>query len=214
MTRKYLEELGLEKEVIDKIMSENGSDIEAARKSEQAKFDTERGQLKGQITDLSKQIETRDKDLTSIREQLTAAQADKGKLDETRQALAAMQTQYGKDKEAWEAKTAQQAYEFEIRNRANELKFSSAAAKKEFIREAIGKGFKKDGENLLGYTDFVEQYKTSDPGAFAQETPADPQTNAPTIVLPCKSGAGPHHMSLSEAMKAKNENQNFNITFD
>ena len=45
MQRKFLEELGLEKEVIDKIMSENGSDIENTKKKLEAERDNYRSQL-------------------------------------------------------------------------------------------------------------------------------------------------------------------------
>ncbi len=45
MQRKFLEELGLEKEVIDKIMSENGSDIENTKKKLEAERDNYKSQL-------------------------------------------------------------------------------------------------------------------------------------------------------------------------
>ena len=175
--------------------------------------------LTQQVTDLQGQITQRDADLAGLNEQLTAAQADAGQLAEAQKQLSKLQSRYDADSKAWEAKNAQQAYEYEIRTRANELKFTSAAAKKEFIRDAIAAQFKQDGETLLGYTDFVTKYQENDPGAFAVETPpADPgQTDpapAPTIVLPGKSTPAPKKMSLSEAMKAKNDNPNMEISFD
>lgn len=45
MKREFLEELGLTKEVIDKIMDENGSDIENARKKSEAERDNYKNQL-------------------------------------------------------------------------------------------------------------------------------------------------------------------------
>lgn len=45
MQRKFLEDLGLEKEIVDKIMSENGSDIEKAK----ARLETERDSYKEQL---------------------------------------------------------------------------------------------------------------------------------------------------------------------
>ena len=45
MKRSFLEELGLEKDVIDKIMSENGSDIENAKATVTKKFDSDNAVL-------------------------------------------------------------------------------------------------------------------------------------------------------------------------
>lgn len=45
MQRKFLEEMGLEKEIIDKIMDENGSDIENTKKKLEAERDNYKSQL-------------------------------------------------------------------------------------------------------------------------------------------------------------------------
>ena len=79
---------------------------------------------------------------------------------------------------------------------------------------------KLDGDDLLNYGEFVEQYKTSDPGAFIQEQAAkepEPQPEPqpqPQIVLPGKSTPAKKKMTLSEMMKAKNANPNFRIEWD
>lgn len=182
------------------------------------KYDDKVNGLTQQVTDLQGQITQRDTDLAGLNEQLTAAQADAGQLAEAQKQLSTLQSRYDKDSKEWARKNQQQAYEYEIRNRANELKFTSAAAKKDFIREAIAAQFKQDGDTLMGYTDFVTKYQENDPGAFVQETPpADPApadpTPAPQIVLPGKSTPAPKKMSLSEAMKAKNANPNMEINF-
>lgn len=55
MKRKFLEDLGLEKEVVDKIMAKNGSDIEAAKAESKTKLETletENTQLKSQASSL------------------------------------------------------------------------------------------------------------------------------------------------------------------
>jgi len=170
------------------------------------KFDDTVNGLKSQVTDLQGQIAQRDTDLAGLNEQLTAAQADAGQLAEAQKQLSALQSKYDKDSKAWEAKNAQQAYEYAVRSKAGELKFTSAAAKKDFIREAIAQGFKMDGDTLMGYTDFVAKYQENDPGAFVKETPAadpKPADPTPTIVLPGKSNPNPHKMSLAEAMKTR-----------
>ncbi len=174
--------------------------------------------LKGQITDLQGQISQRDGDLTSLREQLTAAQADASKLGTVQQSLADLQSKYNTDKTDFEQKLHRQSYEFMIRERAGGLKFSSAAAKKAFLQEAIAKNFQIDGDNLLGYEDFVTKYKADDPGAFAAEKSpeATPPAKTPTVVLPGKSTkpAPGKKISLSDAMRQKNENPDMQIDFE
>ena len=181
-----------------------------------SKFDDKINSLSQQVAELQSQIAQRDTDLAGLNTQLTAAQADAGQLAEAQKQLSALQSRYDKDSKAWEAKNAQQAYEYAVRSKANELKFSSAAAKKEFIREAIERKFQQDGETLMGYAEFLTKYQENDPGAFAVEKPAEPKPAepTPTIVLPGKSNPTPKKMSLTEMMKAKNDNPNLEINFD
>ena len=56
MKREYLKELGLEDEIIDKVLAENGKDIEREKgKAEAAKADAEN--LKTQLADRDKDLE-------------------------------------------------------------------------------------------------------------------------------------------------------------
>lgn len=192
-------------------------DLSEGQYVSRGKYDTDTGKLNQQITGLQEQITKRDTDLAGLQQQLTAAQQDAGKLTEAQTALTNLQTQYNNARTEWDQKMAQQAYEYAVRAKANELKFSSAAAKKDFIREAIAAGMKMDGDTLLGYTDFLNKYKESDPGALVDETtPPTPPTGtpAPTIVLPANPATPAHKMTLSEMMKAKNENPNMEIKFE
>lgn len=155
--------------------------------------------LNEQIVQLQEQITQRDTDLASLRTSLEAAQADAGKLADAQQQLTNLQTQYATDKEKHEQQIARQRYEFAIRERANGLDFSSTAAKRAFIQEAIAKDFKQDGETLLGYEEFVAKYRTDDPGAFkaATATPKEGEGGdgsedkpVPQVVLPTGTGDG------------------------
>lgn len=190
MQRKFLEDLGLEKDAIDKIMSENGKDIEGARKNEADKFATERTTLTGRADDLQKQLDARDADLKDVQEKLTAAQADAGKLTDVTDQLKNLQTKYDTEQKEWAAKQQEQAYEFAVKTQANALKFSSAAAKRDFERGAIEKKLQMEGDKILGFDDYVKTYQEADPGAFVTEpAPAGDGTQpepepAPTIVLP------------------------------
>lgn len=73
--------------------------------------------------------------------------------------------------------------DYAAENAAAGLKFSSASAKKAFLADLKAKGLAlQDDGKLLGFEDFVKDYKTTDPNAFAPDKPA------PTITVPGKSG--------------------------
>lgn len=153
-----------------------------------SKFDDRVNALTQQVADLQGQITQRDADMTDLNTKLTAAQADASKLTEAQTALTSLQGKYDADRQQWAAKIEKQKYEFMVQEKAGALKFSSAAAKRDFIREANGKEFKVDGETLLGYEDFVTKYKAENPGALVDDKPADPAPTdpkaPPAIVLP------------------------------
>ena len=163
----------------------------------QAKFDDKVNGLTQQVSQLTEQIGQRDADMATLRTDLEAAQADAGKLPGVQQSLTDLQNKYAQDKTKFEKSMARQRYEFAVRERASGLKFSSAAAKKAFLQEAIGKDFKLDGDNLLGYDDFLKQYQVDDPGAFVREeaTQDGGKPEIPSITLPGNhqkpSGKGP-----------------------
>ena len=160
-------------------------------------------QLTDQVEALTGQMSQRDTDMADLQAKLTAAQADASKLSEVQTTLTDLQGRYTTEKQDLEGKLAQQAYEFAVRERAGALQFSSTAAQKAFIQEAINMGFKLDGDTLLGYEDFVTKYKADDPGAFAPETTEPeggaegektppPQIVAPTTGAPAAPEGGFH----------------------
>ena len=158
-----------------------------------AKFDDKVGTLNQQVTDLRGQLTQRDTDMSDLQTKLTAAQADAGKLADVQSQLSAMKTKYDTDKADWDQKTARQAKEFMVRERASDIKFTSAAAKRDFVQQANGKDFKIDGDVLLGYDDFVTKYKADNPGAIAEDKPDDaqnPPAGNPAIVLPADKSKG------------------------
>lgn len=67
MNRKFLEELGLEKEVIDKVMAEHGKAIQAVKPAEDyEELKENNATLEQQLTDLQGTLETNKKELSSI----------------------------------------------------------------------------------------------------------------------------------------------------
>lgn len=85
MKRKFLEDLGLEKEAIDKILDENSLDIGKA-KGEVDSITSELDKLKTDLADRDKQLETLKNstgDLEAMKKKIEDLQADNKKKDET-----------------------------------------------------------------------------------------------------------------------------------
>jgi len=179
------------------------------------KFNSQVNTLTAQVKDLQGQIAQRDSDISGLQEKLTAAQADASKLGDVQNELKGLQTKYENDQKDWAAKTAKQQKEFTIREKASELKFTSKAAKRDFISQALGKDL---GENLVGFDAFLDSYKTENDGAFVVETPpADPPADPkkPTIVKPTNpTPPKTKGKSLMEMMAAKNANPDMVVSFD
>lgn len=158
------------------------------------KFNSQVNTLTQQVKDLQGQITQRDTDITGLQEKLTAAQADATKLTDVQTELTGLKSKYEKDQQTWAANVTKQRKEFMLREKANGLQFSSAAAKRDFIGQATGKDFQLDGETLMGYEDFLTKYKAENPGALVEEQPKQPdgddgsgggnEGGKPQIVLP------------------------------
>ena len=182
------------------------------------KFNAQVNGLNQQVKDLQGQLASRDTDITGLQEKLTAATADASKLVEVQQQLTGLQAKYTRDQKDWETKTTKQRKEFMVREKANGLKFTSEAAKRDFLGQANVKDFQLDGETLIGYNEFFDKYKAENPTAFVEEKPADPPADPPApkpnIVLPGNSGGTPGaNKSLAEMMKAKNANPDLVVSF-
>ena len=166
---------------ISEILNINSADIGNAKNGTAQQISS----LTQQVTDLQAQIGQRDTDMQALQEQLAAAQTDAGKLTEAQTALQTMQTQYAADQKKWTEKIAKQAYEFAIREATGKLKFTSAAAQRDFVREATAKKLAMENGKLMGFDDFAELYKSENPGALVEEKPAEPQPDSkPQLVLP------------------------------
>lgn len=88
MKRKFLEDLGLEKEAIDKIMAENGNDVNAAK----ADYDS----LKQQLDAANMQIQERDTQLENLKNST-------GDMEALKQQIVSLQSDNQATKERYEA---------------------------------------------------------------------------------------------------------------
>lgn len=182
-------ESSLSYEEFEKAMKDKGAkfvDLSEGNYVSKDKFDNEVASKDGQITQLNDTIKTRDKDLKDLKAQLKDAGTDATKLAELETQLGDLQTQYKTDTDNYKAQLSKQAYEFAVKDFANSKKFSSNAAKRDFISSMIAKGLQMEGDKILGADDFVTAYSTDNADAFIAEQPksTEPGQPKPTFAQP------------------------------
>lgn len=135
------------------------------------KYESELSAKTKEIETLSGTISTRDTDLANLKKQLEAAGTDASKLEELNTQLSTLQNTYTETTKKYEAQLAAQAYEFAVKEYAAGTKFTSQAAKRDFIQSMIAENLKlKDGQ-IIGADDFVKSYTENNADAFVVEGP-------------------------------------------
>lgn len=190
----------------------------------QMKHDSELQGKDEQISSLKDTITQRDADIANIQKQLEDANKNDGeKLSEVSTKLSDLQKKYEEDTKSYETKLANQAREFAIKEYAAEKKFTSTAAKQYYI-ESMTKSedvkFNKKGQ-LVGMEDFDTDYMTNNADSFVKDEPEPTPEPTPAPAEPKPSFGGPTpgatpqptKPSLSELMKAKNDNPDMAISF-
>lgn len=170
----------------EKLTTESGAkfaDLSEGKYVSKDKFDNEVSSREGTINKLNETLKERDKDLKNLKTQLTDAGTDSKKLEELQTQFGNLQTQYKTDTENYKAQLGKQAYEFAVKEFASGKKFTSNAAKRDFINSMIAKNLQMEGDKILGAEDFVSSYSTENADAFVveKETPQEPQTPPPTF---------------------------------
>jgi hypothetical protein len=148
MERKFLEDLGLEKDAIDKIMSENGKDIE-----------TEKAKVTAETDKLTKANET----ITQLQD--TVKKFDGVDVDKLKGDLTALETKYNTDLSATKL------------NNALEMALITGKAKNTKAVRALldTENIKLDGDKLLGLDEQLTKLKTDNAYLF-EEVKADDTT--------------------------------------
>ena len=120
---------------------------------------------------------------------LALTQADEQTIQTLQAAKSELETQLGKANETlqgydpeWKSKAEQAQQEasqkveqlqreFAMKEQAAALKFSSESAKRAFLSDLAAKQLPLQEGKMLGFDDFVKQYRQSDPNAFAGQEP-------------------------------------------
>jgi len=175
-------------EEFEKAMKEKGAkfvDLSEGNYVSKDKFENEVTAKDGQIAQLNDTIKSRDKDLKDLKSQLSEAGTDAEKLAELQTQFGNLQTQYKQDTDNYKSQLSKQAYEFAVKEFASGKKFSSNAAKRDFISSMIAKELKMEGDKILGADDFVSAYSIENADAFVVEAPkSEDSTPKPTFAQP------------------------------
>lgn len=189
----------------------------------QMKHDSELQGKDEQITSLKDTITQRDTDIANIQKQLEDANKNDGeKLSEVSTQLSELQKKYEDDTKSYEAKLASQAREFAIKEYAADKKFTSAAAKQYYI-ESMTKSedvkFNNKKGQLTGTEDFDTEYIAANADSFVKDPKPEPEPAPDPTPKPTFGGSTPGanpqptKPSLTELMKAKNDNPDMNVSF-
>ena len=123
------------------------------------------------ISTLDDTIKTRDTDLANLRQQLATAGSDTEKLTKLGTDFAELQTKYDKETKAYQKQLKDQAYKHAVNDFANQQKFTSQAAKRDFVNSMLAKNLTMEGDTIIGATDFVTAYTKDNADAFVVENP-------------------------------------------
>lgn len=156
MKTEFLKELGLEKEVIDKIFTENGKDVEAEKaKAEKIKIDFE--QLKTEKEALNDRLTERDTQLEDLKK--TA-----GSADELQKQIEALQT----DNKAKEETHAAEITQLKINNSVKEAITAAGGKNAKAISallELENAELTEDGQ-VKGLTEQIKKLQSAEDAKF------------------------------------------------
>ncbi|MEE0709910.1 MAG: phage scaffolding protein [Gemmiger sp.] len=141
MKTEDLKALGLNDDQVQKVFAMNGTDMNDL-KQQVTTLTTERDAARSQLGEANKKLEGYDPEWR--------AKAEKAENDAKEQ-VAALQNDFA-------AQTA-----------ISSVKFSSESAKKAFLSDLKAKNLPLQEGKLLGFDDYLANYKKNDPGAFAPE---------------------------------------------
>ena len=173
-----VEDGALTYEQFEALAKENGAkftDLNEGKYVSKKKYEDELAGKASEIDTLNSTISTRDTDLAELQKKLEEVGVDADKLASITSEFDALKTKYDSDAKNYKAQLKKQAYEFAVKEFANSQKFSSNAAKRDFIQSMIAKDLKMENDIILGAQDFVKAYSENNEDAFIVDTPPEPE---------------------------------------
>lgn len=117
-------------------------------------------------------------------------------IESIKKSVSDWETKYNTDTQELQDKLAKKDYEYKVREKVSGLKFTSESAKKSFIADLMEKGLKLENDNILGFDDFVKEFKATDPNAFESDNPA-PIFSGATPGIQNKPSGDPNKMDYN-----------------
>ena len=121
------------------------------------------------ISTLDDTIKSRDTDLSNLRQQLDAAGNDTAKLAKLNNQFSALQTKYNTDMENYKNQLAEQEYRHAVNDFAGQQRFTSQAAKRDFVNSMLAKKLSVENGVIVGANDFKDAYAKENDDAFLKE---------------------------------------------
>lgn len=143
------------------------------------KYENDLQKAKNEIETLTGTITTRDTDLADLQAKLEAAGTDAEKLTTLSNDFTTLKGKYNDEVKAYKEQLKKQAYEFAVKEFAADKKFTSNAAKRDFINSMISKDLKIEDGKIIGADDFVAVYTQNNEDAFVKESKEPEVTEVP-----------------------------------
>lgn len=149
-------------------------DLSEGKYVDKQKYDDDLSARDTRIQTLDDTIKSRDTDLGNLRTQLEAAGTDAEKLSKLTADFTNLQSKYDKDTKAYEKQLKDQAYKYAVKEFTDKLKFTSQAAKRDFVKSMMEKNFTVENDVIVGASDFVTAYTKDNADAFVVDDPTPP----------------------------------------
>lgn len=119
-------------------------------------------------------FDAKETEIAGLKEQLKNANTEiqsykEMDIDSIKQSVTDWEAKYNTDTQALQDKLAKKDYEYKVKEKVSNLKFTSESAKKSFVADLMAKELKIENDTILGFDDFVKNYKETDPNAFESE---------------------------------------------
>lgn len=134
------------------------------------KYDDDIKQRDTRIQTLTDTVTARENDINGLNDKITQSEGTyKTTLEDVKTQLSTLQGQYDTEKQNYQKQLAEQKYEYAVRDYANNKKFTSNAAKRDFISSMIAKKLSMEEDKILGADDFTTSYSAENADAFVVE---------------------------------------------
>ena len=205
MKRKFLEDLGLEKEVVDKILDENMKDIGTA-KGEAETHKTQLETAQKEVESLKGQVKERDKQLETLKNST-------GDIEQMKQQIETLQGENKTAKQKHESEMKQLKVDFAVEKALTGAKAKNLTAVKALLKD-LDKAELDENGDVKGLKEQIDALVKDEGTAFLFETQTKPKLKGAKI----GEGKDPEifggtdfkNMSSEEFMKYCNEHPEVN----